>query len=395
MKWEDILENISNYKSEFLKSYKCLNQNRSIKNETVLKHLSILKTQLENIRILSNTLEKRLTPDRFQILSECYFSCRDKLIKILSKFQIDVEVPNNFQEPFTIDIQSIILPTLSEEDSTDTDEENSNNMAQTVTQFLCNAAKLLPDFDGKPENLQSFLDAIELVELIKETHEAVAVNLVKSKLKGTARNLITNETTLAAVRLKLKSAVKGESVEVLTAKILNTKQNGKNATTYSNEIESLAKSLEAAYISDGLTPELSTKYSTQIALKAIAKNCNNERVKLIMESGTFSTMNEGIAKFVNSCTETTSQQNSILFVKKNNDSNNIRRGGYNGNSRGQNRGRGRYNNHNNRNSGNTNNYQNRNQERRYNNNNQRHTNNIRLVGNEPQLPENLNQPLRD
>lgn len=102
-------------------------------------------------------------------------------------------------------------------------------MAQTVTQFLGLASKLLPEFDGKPENLASFLDAIGLVDSIKETHEAVAVSLVKTKLKGTARNLINSETTLADIVAKLKVSVKGESVNVLTAKLMNIRQSGKNA----------------------------------------------------------------------------------------------------------------------------------------------------------------------
>lgn len=52
---------------------------------------------------------------------------------------------------------------------------------------------------------------------------------MKTYLKGTGRKLTTNESTLAEISTKLKSTVKGESVEVLTAKILNNKQRGKTA----------------------------------------------------------------------------------------------------------------------------------------------------------------------
>lgn len=79
------------------------------------------------------------------------------------------------------------------QESTETICENLSpleKMTQTVTQFLGLASKVLPDFDGRPENLQSFLDALLLVESIKDIHEPVTVNLIKTKLKGTARNLL-------------------------------------------------------------------------------------------------------------------------------------------------------------------------------------------------------------
>lgn len=243
-------------------------------------------------------------------------------------------------------------------------------MPQSVTEFLGLAARLIPEFDGKPENLQSFIDALRLVDSVKETHEAVAVNVVKTKLKGTARNLISDETTINGVIATLTASVKGESVEVISAKLLNVRQGGKNANSYASEIESLTKSLESAYITDGVSHQLAQKYSTQAAVKAITKNATNERVKLIMESGTFSDMNEVTAKFVNSCTEAYGQQGAILFTNSgqgirrrpqnrgrnnrrswngnNSGYNNSNGNGRNNNNNGNNNGRNNYNGNNNR-----------------------------------------------
>lgn len=58
------------------------------------------------------------------------------------------------------------------------------------------AASLILDFDGRLENLASFIDALELVDPIKESHESVAVLLVKTKLKSLARNLVDKENSL-------------------------------------------------------------------------------------------------------------------------------------------------------------------------------------------------------
>jgi len=73
---------------------------------------------------------------------------------------------------------------------------NSITMAQSNIDFINTASKLIPVCDGKAENLTSFIDALEIIELIEKQ---LAVSIIKTKLKGVARNLIGNETTIAEV----------------------------------------------------------------------------------------------------------------------------------------------------------------------------------------------------
>ena len=113
---------------------------------------------------------------------------------------------------------------------------------------------------------------------------------------------------------------------------------------FNSEVEKLTKALEGAYINDGLTNELANKYSTTLAVKAITQNCTNDKVKLIMQAGTFNTMNDAISKFVNSCTEATGQPNTVLYYQQRINS------GYNRGNHGYYRGRGNY--YQNRNQGN-------------------------------------------
>ena len=98
--------------------------------------------------------------------------------------------------------------------------------------------------------------------------------------------------------------MKSESVEVLSVKAINLKQGSTTANIYCYEVEDLTKSLENTYISDGLSSELASKYSLQIAVKGLTKNCSIDKVKLIMEADEFNSMDE----FVNS-----KQQNAILY----------------------------------------------------------------------------------
>lgn len=74
------------------------------------------------------------------------------------------------------------------------------------------------------------------MDSIKETHEANAINLVKTKLNGAVRNTISSETTLQEIIVKLMKSIRGETVE-----LMNIRQQNKNANTYTSEIEDLAK----------------------------------------------------------------------------------------------------------------------------------------------------------
>jgi len=67
----------------------------------------------------------------------------------------------------------------------------------------------------------------------------------------------------------------------------------------------------------------------------MTKNCTIDKIKLIMEAGTFNTLDDAMSQFVNSCTDATGQSKTVLF--------------YNGNYRG--RGNFRFFNNNNSNRG--------------------------------------------
>lgn len=270
--------------------------------------------------------------------------------------------------------------------------DKSKVIKMNPVEFLNIATKLLPDFDGKYENLARFLDALNLVNSIKETHEILAVNLIKSKLTGTARNLISTEATISDVKQTLQKKIKGDSTDVLMAKLLNIKQSGKSANVCAKEIEETTKLLQNAYISDGLSPELAEKYSTQTAVKSVIKNAKSEKVKLIMQAGQFTNMNEAIAKFVEVSSDADEHQN-VNYIQYKNKKNSNRpfnrgRGNYNrGNYSRGNYSRGNYSRgNNNRNNYNRDNRQNQNSNNyRNNNSNRGQSTNMRFLD---AIPEN-------
>ncbi|XP_039233227.1 myb-like protein P isoform X1 [Drosophila yakuba] len=373
MEWIEIYEELNKIKVDFDKSYKSLSQNRPIHTNTVKKHSETLVNCFNQARILIHEQKEQLNQEHWSRVSKFLIRLRSNLISVKLKLNLDIYVPTILNTSLTLetsetdndqigpeeqetnvkleeeDLNNLTIPAVLMSDldnSTDSDSSPSNNrtMAQTNIEFINTATKLIPAFDGKAENLNSFIDALEILRLITGEHEELAVSIVKSRLKGVARNLVGNETTITEVISKLKSNVKGETVEVLSAKLMNLQQRNKTANQYTVEVEQLTKMLECAYITDGLPLELARSYSTQNAVKAMTKNCTIDKVKLIMQAGTFNTMNEAVSKFVNSCTEATGQQNTVLYYR-----NNSQRGGNRGHGNYRGNFRSRFNNYSNNN----------------------------------------------
>ena len=187
--------------------------------------------------------------------------------------------------------------------------------------FLTFASRIVPDFDGTIENRQRFIDALNLLMTQVGQNEALAVALVKTKLTGTARSLITNENTLIAIRDTLLTRVRGESSEVLLSKLVSIKQNNRPAVNFVKDIEDITRKLESAYISDGMTGELAQKYASQNAIKVLSTNVSNDQIKLVMQAGNFNSVNEAVAKFLNTSNETANTHSTYYAHKKRNNFN--------------------------------------------------------------------------
>lgn len=70
----------------------------------------------------------------------------------------------------------------------------------TPVEFINLATKLLPEFDGKAENLTKFINALDILDSIKGDNGSIAISLIKTKLNQTASRLLTNEATIGAIK---------------------------------------------------------------------------------------------------------------------------------------------------------------------------------------------------
>lgn len=398
-KWNQLQQSLQNIKSVFDKSYKCLNKSKLPSTKTQIKHLQILTTQHNSIVCILRSTFSLLTEAHKTEVKNYFDSIKTRLDVLFKRLEIQTTVPQSLYEILDLKFKDSSEVEESENSDTDTEENNtlnitnylvtdsdvntsSNNTSTIMTpvEFLNAASKLLPDFDGKFENLQRFLDAISIVDSIKDTHELLAVSLIKSKLTGYARNLINTESTISSIRSTLVANVKGESSQLIAAKLLNTQQMNKSCNEYAKEVEDMTKALQNAFISDGLTPQLAENFALQSAVKCLVNNSKSDKTKIIMQAGQFSSIHQAMTKFVEVSTGEPQNQR-VNFVQNK----------YRGNNRNNYRGRGRRNNQSNR-GGRNNSSRNQN----YNNNNYRGTNrsnnNNRNMRTIEAVPENGTAP---
>lgn len=374
--------------------YKRVNKQAVPKTESlVIRHLNDLIKLYNQLKLLCLTNSKDYTTEQVQALTKRLQTYFTKLENAFDRAKRKlIRVPNEpiplLQEiPLSPEEEQAYAETVTEEDQQEEDEfqdtrdhesdPTQTNMSISSSEFLKIATQSLPTFDGKAENLQTFIDGLNLVETFVGNNADIALAVIKTKLSGNARTLITDENTIPQIIATLRNRVRGESSAVIQAKMDNVRQGSKTANAYIREIEDLSRMLESSYIAEGIPSVIAAQFSTQAAVKSVANNANNENVKLIVKAGNFNSMNELVAKFVSTATEASSPT-SILYTRRgnnrgrgnNNRNNNNRR---NNNYRGNNNNNG--NNYRNNNNGNNNQNRGQNRGRGNNSNNNNNRNN--------------------
>jgi len=148
-----------------------------------------------------------------------------------------------------------------------------------------------------------------LVNLSKGTFEDLAVEVIKSKIIGSTLYKVQNEITINSIIKKLQDTIVGETSDAVKAKMAKTSQKGKTAEKFTSEMDHLRKLLEASYIGEGLPAEHADKFSTKEAITTMVKNCEHGRLKIILEAGNFTTMNEAVTNCIQCSTEMTGKAN--------------------------------------------------------------------------------------
>lgn len=289
-----------------------INESKRVIKKQVPKSLIVRNEVRDNLVRLYNEFTSSLADAWTKLgdgqkhqCKQVFLQVRDRVIRSFQTLGVTYKVPTSAIEK--IDVNEVDIDNESSEEET---------MALTVSEFFNLASKLVPvQFDGSHANLQSFLDSLALLQANSEGHDERALAFVKTRLTGKARDLVTSEMSLDDISVVLKNNIKGESSRIVSAKLATFKQNFKDSNKYATEIESLANALKRAYISEGVPNAVAQSYATDATVKALTKNAASERTRLVMEAGTFTTVQEAITKLVSIESEAGNSAN-VLYTRQ-------------------------------------------------------------------------------
>lgn len=293
-----------NLKQEYLKICKRILKNEISTNEDTLKKykLDIFEAYNSIIKYLKNINYSNLSEEKIIYIDSEKKYIKEKLIKCMQNLKLDYNFKDEFLEFNNFEKQIInINHPISEP-----------KMASKSIEFQKYASGIIPEYDGSPAELVRFIDALELIADNVDTFEGTAIKLIKTKLKGEARNVITSEGTIQEIINTLRKNIKIESTEMVIAKLMNTKSTNKNTNNYIKELDELGSQLKRAYISEGATLTMAEKYATQNVVSSIKSNSFSHEMKTIFNAATVNTVSEALTKY--SQVQSEKEKNSMTIM---------------------------------------------------------------------------------
>lgn len=273
--------------------------------EDNVQYLIKLQTNLsksKNNRIRTNTLKEKLF-----LATQLYSNIEESLL-IHEK-----EIPEKKLHFFIkasrdalYEINQIIKQKIRE-NGEEAEPVNIEKMASPKVDLKLGTA-LVQTYDGSAEHLTTFLDAVTLFNssveetfadataVQKNAAETTVVRFVRTRLTGKARQVVTDNQTLAeildAVKTHCASRVTAEN---LIAKMSTIKQND-DVSNFCDQIEKITTQLKSVYMTDKIPEITAHKMATKCGVDALVNGTKSNEVKIILRAGTFSHVNDAIQK---------------------------------------------------------------------------------------------------
>ena len=167
---------------------------------------------------------------------------------------------------------------------------------------------LINTYDGCPDNLNTFLDAVSLYKDTVNTEFAAATaeqraaadttvfKFIKTRLTGIARQIINGANSTDEIVLKLKEQCSPKiTADSLRAKLKAAKQKG-NLTQFCEEIEQLTSRLASQYIDETIPANKANQMATKAGIETLINGITNPEAKIILKAGNFTKISEATQK---------------------------------------------------------------------------------------------------
>lgn len=310
-----VIENIINKEFENLR--KSVNRPRSLQN--ILEKREIFEDSIKKYKILLKSLEGRIRLEDWNIECDLYEKLKIKkalALKILDETKI-IESTKRKIKFKTLSKLTIICKRLSSSPEirepipildipkSPIQPIISNKMAKVDIKL---GTALVQPYDGAPDKLNAFLDAVSLFKDSVDTEfeaatpaqktaaNATVLKFIKTRLTGTARQVINGAETLEEILQKLKTqCASKQNSDSVRAKLKALKQKGQ-ISDFCDQVEQLTLQLASTYMEETIPANKANEMATKVGVETLISGVKNNDMKIILKAGTFTKINEATQK---------------------------------------------------------------------------------------------------
>lgn len=226
--------------------------------------------------------------DQREVIISQFQYFRDRLIRAFAILQCSCLVPSK-------------LFTLIDVDVTDPDAENINiKMAQSPLDFIKLAASIVKPFSGNPQNLDTFLNSVNLLEnLTDNTNQNLLIPFIKTRLEDRALDYVpANPASVIEITNALKASIKRNPSSLIESKLDSLKLKSlANLDEFVQCADKLAHELRSTMITEGCTPTKADEMVKSKVTKLCRDSAITDTIKTIMACGSFNTYMDVLTKF--------------------------------------------------------------------------------------------------
>lgn len=262
------------------------------------------KTYIKNRLEVSVELLKKC----FQIFSLKYIFSENNLATIdINRVEVKEIAGTSDSVEHSQSIDSITFQfETTESESSDIENEtveqnNREKMPQTKKEFMAFAAQTLNfRFSGKPDELETFVAGVELLEeLVEDDNRDILKKFVLTRLEGEARDAVPeNPASVTVIINALRNTIKREPSKVIEGKLLALKSDGSSLTKFTEKAEELVEKYKRSLISEGFTKGKAEELTIEKTIEMCRKSARSDTVRAVLAAKTFDSPKEVIAKMI-------------------------------------------------------------------------------------------------
>lgn len=280
------------------------------------------------------TARKDAITDDLQIL-ESDIQVPDKITeKIKTSDKTNTNSNSKNSESNSTDDKKLPSPNTNEYTNTNDDNKSPstntntpNNSNKTNNKMATNAndyynmctRQLNYTYEGDALGLPPFIDSIELLQSMdpQKTNENILRGVIRSKLKGKAREYIKNNATVEEIKTTLQNKIKVTGSKIITGRLMALRADKTNFGDYANKAEDLAEQLKRALIFEDIPNEKANQMTIDTTIELCAANTHSTQTKSVLDATQFDDPRDVIAKFIIQERKQTGTQQVMAFRTNN------------------------------------------------------------------------------